>query len=107
MVLLLSEYVEQEFKVSTLQPNTKLLDVTGIGHSCVGLPHKCHGQPHEVTVVDATCMSFDSEDNRRTLAAGPFNVLIVRHGVASPPILLGAGPAAAPYRQVLPYTSMW
>lgn len=108
LVLLLSEYIQRAFGVQTLERNTKLLDISPVDHSCHNEPPDCHGKNHEVTVADATCADYrDSTRNRRTLAGGPFNILIVRHGIqrSNPP--LGEGPAANPYRQVMPYSSVW
>lgn len=108
LVLLLSEYINLEFNIPTLEPNTKLLDVSGINHLCNNLPPDCHGEDHEVTVAEATCMDYrDSERNKRSLADGPFNILIIRHGIKRFGFPLGRGPAASPYRQIMPYSSVW
>lgn len=58
-------------------------------------------------VPDARCTDLTGANNQRILAGNPFNVVIARHGVdpAQPP--LGAAPSAAPYRQVIPYSSVW
>lgn len=107
VLLLLSQYIAQELGVQTLQPNTKIVEIAGLGHTCVNLPHECHGKDHEVTVADATCADLTSTHNRRTLTGGPFNVIVVRHGVDPTQLPLGAAPFAAPYRQVIPYFSVW
>jgi hypothetical protein len=107
VLLLLSEYIKQEQEIDTLQPNSMMVKIAGLGHTCVNLPHQCHGKDHEVMIADARCTDLTGANNQRILAGNPFNVVIARHGVdpAQPP--LGAAPSAAPYRQVIPYSSVW
>lgn len=107
VLLLLSQYIEQEHDIQTLQPNSMVVKIAGLDHTCVNLPHECHGKDHEVMVADANCDDLTGTINQRILTGDPFNVVIVRHGVAAAKPPLGAAPSAAPNRQVIPYSSFW
>jgi hypothetical protein len=111
LVLLISTYLQKANSIVTLHPRTKVLDVKPINHSCLNSPKLCHGEMHEVVGAEATCQTFytagAAPGDRFEIPGGPFNVLIVRHGVKSDSPPLGSAPAATPYRQMVPYYSPW
>lgn len=104
MVLLLAEFMERKHGLKILQPQTKVMDVVGVGHSCKK-PNDCHGEDHEVVFVPANCETFKSaggdRNQHRAVPGGPYNVVVVRHGTQSPAPLFRQHPIA--FRQLLPY----
>jgi hypothetical protein len=107
IVLLVSSYIEREWNIQTLHPNSKVLSVRGVGHVCNNSPNECHGQDHDVDITDSTCPTYNDASDARQLDDGPFNIVITRHGIEPSKFPLGKGPSASPFRQVLPYSSVW
>lgn len=105
LVLLVAEFIFRRFRISVLYPNTKVMNVSGTSHTCVD-PESCHGKDHQVNYVIAVCQNFKTAEASYStypdFDGGPFNVVIIRHGVIPPASLFGKSPIANG-RQILPY----
>lgn len=113
LVLLVSKYLEVEFAIPVLQPGTKVVDIqsSALNHQCLKSPSKCHGQNHELRGADATCFNFTtagtSPAGLKPIGGGPYNAVIVRHGVETTKPPLGQRASANPSRQTIPYHTPW
>lgn len=112
LVLLVARYIHKKFGYDPLLPRTKVLEAHGVGsHRCLMTPPLCHGEPHEVQYAEAYCRDFlsvgKSPSERKVLDGGPYNVVIIRHGIQKKEPPLGGKPAAAPPRQFIPYYIPW
>lgn len=116
LTLLLAELLaETPGAEPLLLPETKTVEVSGSSHTC-GEPDVCHGKQHEVVYVPSPiCKDFaDAERLYRDaghstfprLPGGPFNVVIIRHGILSPVPLFNRSPTSNG-RQALPYYIPW
>jgi hypothetical protein len=114
LVLLVSKYLEMEFGMQqVLQPGTKVIDIQSAAstHQCEKSPSKCHGQDHELRGADADCFNFTTAGTDpaglKPIAGGPYNAVIVRHGVEATKPPLGKRASANPSRQTIPYHTPW
>jgi len=112
LVLLIDRYLSDTFdEVRVLQPKVRTLKVEGLDtHTCMNRPDLCHGEPHQVLVnSDASCNKESlTAGNEKYIEGGPFNVVIVRHGIKRPDrVPLGELSAATPRRQIIPYYVPW
>jgi hypothetical protein len=85
LVLLIVRYAEDKYPGDKLlYPNTMISNTAGVGHEC-GVPTRCHDKDHEVLCTAANCLDFDREciTHESRFPDGPYNVLIIRHGVPS------------------------
>ncbi len=111
LVLLLEAYLSRRLELRVIRPETKVVDIEGApGHQCLDNPSLCHGRQHVITIADADCNTFPTAGQfayqRTFLDDGPFDVVIVRHGIKSNNPPLGKS-AAAPRRQLIPYDYPW
>jgi hypothetical protein len=105
LVLLISDYVlkKSENRIKTIYPKTMLVEIEG--HGCNNTAPDCHGQGHEVLYVRAAnCFEEPDTDksNYHYAKDGPYNVIIIRHGVDPSHPLFNKLPISNP-RQILPY----
>jgi hypothetical protein len=103
LVLLISDYVMKKQGIKTIYPKSMLVEIEG--HNCDNIASECHRQEHDVVYVRVeNCFDQPSTDRSRYRYAkgGPFNVIIIRHGVDNSHPLFNKLPASNP-RQVLPY----
>ncbi len=122
LVLLVSKYLQQQLGRSVLQPEIKIVDVDSVDHNCLetsfkgnGTPHRslpgdpfhCHGKKHILKYAAADCLTFvDAGSEPAKLAiidGGPFNIVIIRHGIKPGKLPLKHTAAALPMRQLIPY----
>lgn len=99
LALLVAQYIEDEHRKKVLRSRVQVEDVTGSSHQCANNPISCHGRDHDVTFRESDCRISGTSSK-----AGPYNVVIVRHGVNPPTYILhhSSGPISHP-RQILPY----
>ena len=122
LVLLVNKYLSSVLGMTVLMPGVKVIDLESLDHDCLstsfdkdgkplrkilGDPYHCHGKSHNLKYADATCLTFDQAGTNqqavKTIASGPFNVVIVRYGIEAgdPPLTHTA--SALPRRQIIPY----
>jgi hypothetical protein len=112
LVLLLARYLEQRVnKKKVLSANTRVVKLIGrdSNHVCDRENRdECEEQPHEASFIPANCStSRDAPtENANFLQNGPFNVIIVRHGIDWNKPLFGELPKGNK-RHMLPYYLGW
>jgi hypothetical protein len=108
LALLIASYVEKEFNKTVLVPHTRVvgLDSTG-AHTCDPKnPNVCQKQSHNASSIPADCTTPRPAGTPPTsMAANPYNVIIVRHGIDWNSHLFG--PPKANSRHILPYYLAW
>jgi hypothetical protein len=99
LVLLIGKYVEEKYpEVQIFYPHTMVTnvvsttEVSGEDHRC-GRAEDCHDKDHQVFCTAAKCVDVPPAciTDEHKFAGGPYNVVIVRHGIlpASRKDLLG------------------
>lgn len=97
LVMLIREYANKKYPtVRIFHPHTMVTNVSPSGasaaHLC-GEPEQCHDKDHEIFWTAARCIDIPPAyiSREHKFADGPYNVVIVRHGItpASRPDLLG------------------
>lgn len=105
LVLLISSYVLKKSggRIKTIYPKSMIVEIQG--HECDNMATECHGNEHEVVYIPAeSCFKEPdkSKDKYRYVKGGPYNVIIIRHGVDPSHPLFNKLPSSNP-RQILPY----
>jgi hypothetical protein len=102
----MAEHSDESRRWSPLHPLTKTVRVKGLDHTCQEKSVLCHGKDHDIAFVTANCDNFATADERVTESIrdeeGPYNVVILRHGIIDARFLFGKAPTYNP-RQMLPY----
>ena len=112
LVLLLARYLEERLKTKKiLFPETRVVKLTGrdAQHVCDKKNRAgCEEQPHEASLISAKCSTpRDAQTAGASyLPNGPFNIIIVRHGIDWNKPLFGDLPKGNK-RQMLPYYLGW
>jgi hypothetical protein len=110
--LLLARYLEERTKTKKiLFPNTRVVKLIGRDpkHVCNKKKREdCEEQPHEAGFISAKCSTSRAAPTAGAsyLPNGPFNVIIVRHGIDWNDPLFGELPKGNS-RQLLPYYLGW
>ena len=110
LTLLLARYIEIRSSKRVLYPGTRVVKLQGSDgkHLCKKDSVDCEGHLHQATFIPATCETprNASTSGSHPLQNGPFNVIVVRHGIDWNEPLFSDVPKANT-RQMLPYYLGW
>jgi hypothetical protein len=116
LVLLYARYIERHYEKigrdeKVIRYGVRTVKIEAKEHDeCGPLPKNCHDKLHEIYFIDADCETSVEHENdeglQRQMKEGPYNIVIIRHGIEWPPPLFVERPSSNA-RHLLPYYLNW
>jgi hypothetical protein len=115
LTLLIAKYMQNDYG-QILYPSARIVKVVGAGshvgtNGCRNKASFCHGKEHDIFFEEVRCLKSQYpavKTERQKLPDGPYNIVIIRHGIDgdSRQYVFGEAPDSNP-RQILPYFWSW